>query len=364
MLCMANKPTKAWTRNDVANYWKKHGGEIDNIVEELHREIETRTVHFPEPRLSERVDRSNGKTRIITIEDIKEQYYDYIAYHGLDELAGMIGEYQIACVPGKGPVLGAKIIKGWLKDETIKYCIKADLRHCYPSITRENMMSFLQKRVKNDALLYLIDLLLASSPNDGLPIGSYLSIRLCALYLSQLYQHIGGTYFKRGKNVVKHVMFFLDDMFIFGANARAMHKAFKGINAYAESLGLSIKSDWKMLSLNPSDKHAHIDAMGYRIYRDHITMRRRDYIKTKRAFQHFRRSPCYKTAKSAVAYHGLFIKHTDSFRFRNKYRVKRLFRKARLIISDHDKSNVLREAGAGHHLRSDRNHDPVSDLCS
>ena len=159
-------------------------------------------------------------------------------------------------------------------------------------------------------------------------------------------------------------MFFLDDMFIFGANARAMHKAFKGINAYAESLGLSIKSDWKMLSLNPSDKHAHIDAMGYRIYRDHITMRRRDYIKTKRAFQHFRKSPCYKTAKSAVAYHGLFIKHTYSFRFRKKYRVKRLFRKARLIISDHDKSNVLREAGAGHHLRSDRNHDPVSDLCS
>ena len=193
MLCMANKPTKAWTRNDVANYWKKHGGEIDNIVEELHREIETRTVHFPEPRLSERVDRSNGKTRIITIEDIKEQYYDYIAYHGLDELASMIGEYQIACVQGKGPVLGAKIIKGWLKEETIKYCIKADLRHCYPSITRENMMSFLQKRVKNDALLYLIDLLLASSPNDGLPIGSYLSIRLCALYLSKLYQHIGGT---------------------------------------------------------------------------------------------------------------------------------------------------------------------------
>ena len=362
--CMKNKPRKAWKRRDVASYWKSHGMSIDSIVDELHNELVTRTVHFPAPTLSVRTDRSNGKERTITIEDIKEQYYDYIAHKGLDDLASMIGEYQIACVPGKGPLLGAKVMKGWLKDDSIRYAIKADLRHCYPSIKRKNMMNFLRRHVKNDTLLYLIDVLLSCAPEDGLPIGSYLSIRLCALYLSQLYQHISGSYFRRGKNTVKHVLLFLDDMFIFGTNAKQLHRAMRGITRYADSIGLSIKDDWKMINLNPSDRHAHIDAMGYRIYRDHLTMRRRDYLKTRKAFIHFGKVPDYKNAVSLAAYHGLFVKVTDSYRFRKKYRVKKLFRKAREEISAHDKSNVFREAGAGHDLRADCHHDPVPDLCS
>lgn len=343
---MRNKPKRAWKRADVEAYWKMHNGDIDSIAKELQNELITRTVHFPEPRISVRVDRSNEKQRVITVEDIKEQYYDYIAYYGLDDLAPMIGEYQIACIKGKGPILGARIIKGWLKDETIRYAIKADVKQCYPSITHENMMRFVQRHVKNDTLVYLIETLLVNSPNEGLPIGSYLSIRLCALYLSQLYQHIGGSYFKRNKNVVSHVLMFLDDIFIFGTNARQMHKAMRGIVAYAESIGLTVKPDWRLLNLNPNDKRAHVDAMGYRIYRDHITMRRRDYLKTRTAFKRFQAKPCYRTATSAAAYHGLFIKNTDSYRFRKKYRVKRSFRKARGIISRHDKSNFFRASTA------------------
>ena len=362
--CMRNKPARAWNRTDVKAYWKLHNGDIDSIAKEMQNELKTKTVHFPTPRISVRIDRSNGKERTITVEDIKEQYYDYVAFYGLDDLAPMIGEYQIACVKGKGPILGARIIKGWLKDDSIRYAIKADVKQCYPSIKRENMMRFIRRHVKNDTLVYLIETLLVNTPNDGLPIGSYLSIRLCALYLSQLYQHIGGSYFRRNKNIVSHVMFFLDDIYIFGTNARAMHKAMRGIVQYSESIGLRLKPDWKMINLNPGDKHAHFDAMGYRIYRDRITMRRRDYVKTRAAFRRFQKRPCYKTASSVAAYHGLFVKVTDSYRFRKKYGVKRSFRKARKIISDHDKGDIFRTAAAIKNVQSGGEHDSVPDLCT
>ena len=343
MLCMSNKSMRAWEREDIAKYWHSHGDSSDRITAELSREIRTRTVNFPAPRIRKAVDRSNAKERTITVEDIKNQYYNYIAKIALEELMPAIGEYQLACQVGKGPIWGAKVIKGWLNDRSIKYAVKADIRKCYPSITHENMMGYLRKRVKNDDLLYLIGAILGKM-DEGLPIGSYLSITLCALYLSQLYHHIGETYFKtrRGvkKNMVSHVMFFLDDIYIFGKSANDLHKVMRGTAKYAESLGLTVKPTWSIISLNADDKNAHIDCMGYRIYRDHITMRHRDYIKTRKACRDFAKHPNIDSARSMTAYHGLFIKHTDSFRFRKKYNVKRLFRRARKVISEHDKSEV------------------------
>ena len=360
-MCMDNKASKAWFRSDVRNFWA--GKSIVDVVEELHHELVTRTVNFPSPIKRERVDIPNGKIRIITIEHIKQQYYDYIAYHGLDELASRIGEYQFACQPGKGPTLGSKVIKGWLQDPTIKYAIKADIKQCYPSVTHTNMMTWLRKRVKNDTLLYLVEVLL-NSVEEGLPIGSYLSIRLCALYLSDLYHHIGGGYFKerRGKrqNIIKHVMFFLDDIYIFGSNARDMNKAMGGIILFANSMGLEIKPQWTVINFNPKDPNCHIDAMGYRIYRDHITMRRRDYVRAKRALRRFRRKPTIENARSFTAYHGLFIKNTDSFRFRKKYNVKKLFRKARNVISKYDKGNLSGTSGTGNGHRSSKRRKTVS----
>lgn len=341
--CMKNKSSKAWKRNDVKEYWASHNNDINSIVDELHNELATRTVNYPPSHIRVKRDRASGKERVLTIDHIKLQYFNYIAFDALEELASRIGYYQLACQKRKGCIFGALTIKRWLNDKSIRYAIKADIRKCYPSITHENMMDWLKRHVKNDDLLYLIGEIL-NCTDEGLPIGSYLSIRLCGLYLSDLYHYIGNSHFKsrRGKryNICRHVLFFLDDIYIFGTNARDMHALMRDTMEYAEGMGLTIKPTWHIINLNPDDARCHVDTMGYRIYRDHISMRRRDYVKAKKSIRKFKRNSTVRNARSLVSYFGMFCMPTDSFRFCKKYNALKQFNIARKVISRYDKSTV------------------------
>lgn len=346
--CLERKGRKAYNRSDVRRLFSDFD-DLHSFAIDMSRRIKDHDLKLKKVRYMTKIDRSNDKKRLIMIEDIEQQVLDYVVYNSLEELESYIGHYQIACRSGMGPIYGVRVIHGWLKgDDTIRYAIKADIKKCYPSIKKEMMMEWLRRHVKNDELLWLIEELL-STCDYGLPIGSYMSIRLCALYVANLYHHIEGTYFtnRKGKrnNIFSHVMINLDDIYIFGSNAKEMNKAFRSIMKYSkEVLGLEIKEDWKILSFSSHDSNAHIDAMGYRIYRNRITMRRRNYIKLKSSAKRFRKSNSIKDARSFLAREGMFARHTDSKHFCNKYDIYHLKRKARKEVSEYDKGNDNRKA--------------------
>lgn len=354
--CITRKGRKAYERRDVRRLFNEFG-DLHNFAIDMSRRIKAHELNLVNVRYMIRTDRSNEKKRLIMIEDIEQQILDYVVYNALDELESYIGHYQIACRSGMGPIYGVRVIYGWLKsDDTIRYAIKADIKKCYPSIKKELMIAWLNRHVKNDELLWLIKELL-STCDYGLPIGSYMSIRLCALYVADLYHHIEGTYFttRRGKmkNVFSHVMINLDDIYIFGANAKEMNKAFRSVMEYSKvSLGLEIKSDWKMLSFSKHDSNAHIDALGYRIYRNRVTMRRRNYVKLKSSARRFGKSHSVKDARSFLAREGMFARHTNSRHFCNKYNIYHLKRYARKVVSEHDKSHDNRKAGSSTGIKS------------
>lgn len=371
--CMSKKGRKAGKRRDVQKLFAKAEWNEERLAEMLQEELRSGHIDLEPVRYKLRVDHSNGKLRIIAVEGIKQQIYDYLAFNALKELDTSIGHYQIACRDDMGPLFGAKVIHQWIKDPKIRHAVKADNRKCYPSITHERMDARLRKSVGNEKLLWLIHTLLkhvesgkiseelkkAMEENQkiaedferarkGLPVGSVLSIKLCALYLSDLYHRLEGTYFttRRGKreNAVKHVMINLDDIYIFGANAKALHKVMSDLIRFAAEKGLEIKKDWQIIDLNPKGKDAHIDVLGYRVYRDRITMRHRDYVKTKRAVRNFKLRPMPAQARSLCSYIGLFVKHINSVRFCRKYGVYRLFTRARKVISSNDKSKIFERA--------------------
>lgn len=351
--CFAQKGRKAFYRSDVKELMEWCGGSLDVLVDMLRDEIKERRVDLPPVRQSERYDRSNGKLRHITIEHIKQQLYDYIASYGLDDIAGRIGYYQIACKEGQGPIYGAQVIASWLRDKDVRHAAIADIRKCYPSISKRMMMRWLRRHIKNDDLLYLISCLLSTS-DQGLPIGSYLSIRLCALYLSDIYHHIEGSYYtvRRGKrkSCVKHLMINMDDIYIFGSSAKDLHRVMAGTIRYASALGLEIKSSWRLIDLGPKNPDAHVDVLGYRIYRDRVTMRHRNYIKTKRALRTFRRNPNVRNARTLISYNGLFIKHTNSYRFKHKYQTSGTVRLARKVVSQYDKGKIRQRTARADHV--------------
>ena len=109
-----------------------------------------------------------------------------------------IGANQCASIKGKGCIYGVRKIRRWLRNKSLKYFAKTDIRKCYESIDRKMLMDFLRKRIKNDLLLWLIETLI-STFDKGLSIGSYLSQFLCNIYLSQLYHEISHMHRYRKK---------------------------------------------------------------------------------------------------------------------------------------------------------------------
>lgn len=346
--CMAHKTGKKRNKRQIVDFLSRYNNDEHQIALTLQSEIKNRCLEIEPTRTIPIIDKSNGKERVLTIEHIKQQMYDYIAVHGLEELYSRYGYYQINVRKHGSPLMAVRYTQGWLNDKDIKYVIHMDIKKCYPSITKENMMCWIHKHIANDALLWLIEQLLSTSER-GLPIGSRLSIELCALYLSDMYHHLESNYYysRKGKKVpiYKHWIFFLDDVFLFGSNARKMTNAMPNlIDAYA-SKGLTIKPDWNIVCLKKNRKDTHIDMLGYKVYHDHITMRRRDYIKTRQALNDFKKHPnSVKKAQTFISMYGLFIKHTNSIKFRKKYKADKYYKKARKVVSNYDKSNVFREA--------------------
>ena len=88
-------------------------------------------------------------------------------------------------------------------------------------------------------------------------------------------------------NLVKHQLFFMDDILILGTNAKDIHKAMKLIIQKADEMGLKIKDSWMVyttIAKRKDDGHL-IDIMGVRIYRQHITIRRRVFLRVRRSYK-------------------------------------------------------------------------------
>lgn len=336
---------------------------LDNIALDIQKELIKHDIRLKPIKYRKRVDPSSGKLRNIAIQDIKQQIYDYIAVKGITPMLKRVGEYQCAAIKGRGTLYGAKHIQRWLRNLNIRYGAKADVSKCYESISHGNMMAYLRKYIKNDMLLWLIEKLLLTF-DKGLSIGSYLSQHLCNLYMSQLYHKVMECMYKERKskdgtikrvNLVEHALFYVDDILILGTNAKDLKKAMKMIVVEAAKMGLSIKPTWitfkVKLSDRKTDRGQFIDMMGYRIYRFHMTIRRRIFRRIRKAYCKCltrirkRKKVSLPLARKCMSYYG-YIKNTNSFKIMSKYKVQIILRICKRRIGEHE-SKIFRAATAG-----------------
>lgn len=327
---------------------------VETVIDGIHQELVTRKIVLKHIWYSEKIDPSSFKLRRIGIQDVKQQIYDYIAVEGLSPFFCRIGEYQCAAIKGRGQIKGVNIIKRWMRNKNIRYAGKADIRKCYESISKRQIMRFLKKHIKNDLLLWLINKLI-STFEFGLSIGSYLSQFLCNLYMSQLYHEISENMYRVRKhrdgtservNLVKHVIFYMDDILILGTNAKDVHKAMSLIIKYADKkMGLEIKPKWTVFMTKLEDKKndagQFIDMMGFRMYRWHVTIRRRVFKRIRRNYM--RVLKMIKThkiipliyARRCISYYGQ-IKHSDSVKFCKKYHVSDVIKICKKVVRNYD----------------------------
>lgn len=206
-----------------------------------------------------------------------------------------------------------------------------DVRKYYESIPHDKLMIWLKTRVGNKKLLWLIERLI-SEFDSGLSIGSYLSQHLGNLYLSDIYHMLESVHkVRRGKSykIVDFQAFYMDDILFVGKNSRELIKVAHMVIDELNKLGLEVKENWSCFKIDSS----FIDMAGFRIYRDHMTVRRATLKKIRRTYMRVNKNPkSLSGSRRIVSQYGI-LKHSNSKKFCEKYNVYQKLNKAKGVVS-------------------------------
>lgn len=318
----------------------RYDAAVLRVVEQLRDEMLAYRLRLGRVFTQHRKDPSSGKVRRISILHIKQLLFDHVAVLGLAEVQRRVGVYQCSGYVGKEAHYGARAVRRWLRGQASRYAVQMDISHYFESIDHERLMAFLAQRVKNDDLLWLVRRLIGTC-KKGLHVGSYLSQTLANLYLSGLYHEVGERMRARnGKRLVSHVLFYMDDFLLVGTNKRHLQWAAERVVAYAAQLGLVIKPGWRVFRVARREELGGrpVDMMGFRFYRNVVTIRRRIFLRARRML--LRVMACVRgcrqvpvsMARRCLTYKGYFD-FSNCARFMAAFRARFLFKVAAMRVS-------------------------------
>lgn len=230
----------------------------------------------------------------------------------------MRGMYSWSCasIPNRGGNRAMKKITHIIGHDPkgTRYICKMDVRKFYPSISHKKLIWALARKVKDKRFLKLVYDVIETCP-QGLAIGYYLCQWLANFYLEPLDNYIMTL------PGVKYMVRYMDDIVLFGPNKKQLHKCRKLIEKFMlERLGLHMKKNWQVFPL----KARMLDFVGYKFGRDHVTLRRRNFLRfarqCRKAQKKIQRNQriSFQLAAGLLSRAGQ-LKHCDSHKIRVKY---------------------------------------------
>lgn len=310
-LAIINASKKKRNRGDV----KEVLDNIDYHVEEVHNLLLNGKYKAHSYRVCIINEGTHNKVRRIRKPHFK---YDQIIHHAVIQVLKPIfmkPMYQYSCgsIPGRGSHYGKRQIKRWLNDVgNTKYVLKMDIKHFYESIDTKILKDMLKDKIYDRRTIELLFEIIDGCER-GLPLGNYTSQWFANFMLTPL------DHFIKEKLGAKYYMRYMDDMVIFGANKRKLHKMRNEIAQYLEvKYNLRLKENWQVFRfeyLSKRDGMVHgrdLDFMGFRFHRNRTVLRRSIYFRILRKARALQKNTTIKGASSMVSYMG-YIKHTDSY---------------------------------------------------
>lgn len=309
---------------------------IDYAALKIYEEIINKRIVLEPIKYEQRIDGISKKVREIGISSMKQQLYDYVIVNACMPLFNAkIGHYQCASLPKKGQVFGKAAIETWIRTNPKKcrYIYKADIRKFYPSVDHDILKKYLARDIKNETLLYILNTLI-DTYKEGLCIGSYLCQYLANYILSYPYHYVSEFLYseRRGKriNLVNHVLFYMDDIILFGSNKKNVKIAAKKLELYLNNeFKLSFKPTYQLFPLDSRP----IDMMGYKIYTYKTTVRKRIFVKANRTFKKALKSMTLNQAYRVVSYNGYF-RNSYSYKYIKRIKLDKSLKKAKEVISN------------------------------
>jgi uncharacterized protein (DUF2164 family) len=195
-----------------------------------------------------------------------------------------------ASIPNKGIHDALKTLRSYLKDkENTIYCLKLDIHHFYPSISREILKKQLENKFKDKDALWLMNIIIDSMEGDkGIAIGSL---------ASQYFGNFALSEFDHWIKEIKHIKYYqryCDDMIFLSKSKSDLHKLLDEIKIYLKNnLDLELKDNYQIFNVNDRG----IDFLGYRSFRTYTILRKSIYKKF--------RKKMLKISKLYKQYHNL-----------------------------------------------------------
>lgn len=331
--------------------------DVDGYTEKVYKLLATETYVPTVPRKIRIFDNSCRKERDIKV----VPYYpdgiiQQLAVYAMKDVL-MRGMYRWSCasIPGRGNSCAANYVKKHLKEDPkgTKYCGKFDIHHYYPTISKQKMMDALRRKIKDEKLLNLVEMIIRSDPDPGISIGFYLNQWLANFFLEPL------DHFICTLKGVKYYVRNMDDIVILGGNKKKLHRAREHISRYLETmLGLKLKDNWQIFKTDSRG----IDFVGFRFFHGRTILRRRNFQKlrrnarTARRFLETHRKIPPHVAAGLLSRAGQ-LRHCNGQNIFDKYikpiginRLKAIVRKETLrrMEADHDTGEI----GNGKDIRS------------
>jgi RNA-directed DNA polymerase len=229
-------------------------------------------------------DGISRKRRIIIVPWYKEQVVHHMLVNCLKPifLKGMY-EHSYGSIPDKGVHLAKKRIESWIKHDpkNMKYYLKMDIRKYFNSVPHDILKHRLKELIHDEKFLKVLYEVI-DVVDVGIPIGFYTSQWIANWYLSGLDHYI------KEELEATHYVRYMDDMVIYGANKRKLHKIRQAIQVYLETkLGLALKNNWQVerfsfVNKEAKDKGRDLDFMGFRFFRNRTILRKSILLKATR----------------------------------------------------------------------------------
>lgn len=264
---------KRKSRRDVQKFLK----DKDKNLEDLRQEVITGKYKIS--RYSTKLIKENTKPRIIYILPLK----DRIVQHALINIIEPIFvkkfiKNTFGCIEGRGPLRGSLLVRNNINK--YKYCLKTDIRKFYPTMNHDILYNEICKVIKDKKLLEIIrDIVYSVKGEVNCPIGNLTSQLFGNIYLNVLDKYV--------VHVIKPNFYcrYCDDCVFMGSSVeqlqdikasliKLLHDRLRQELSYCEIFNLS----------------QGIDFLGYRHFKSYTKLRKRTYLKFKRAIARMRTS--------------------------------------------------------------------------
>ena len=188
-----------------------------------------------------------------------------------------------ACIEGKGMHSSAFRVQDFMRTAGYNwerpYVLKGDIKSYFFSIRHELLYNLIERRIKDPDVLWLTKVILSSTENPGIPVGSYTSQWFANIFLHEL------DMLAKHELRVKAYVRYMDDWVLIFKDKEEAQEALKIITKFVnEELQLTLNPNTQIFPMKNG-----INFCGYKIWPTHMKIRDDSKRRMKRKLKAFQR---------------------------------------------------------------------------